>query len=85
MESEPELSFSSGDASLTIYDNRLELVARKRVQTVAFSDIAEVLTGNRPKRLVVVTVEGKRLESNIGRESEVARGAIERRLRASRS
>lgn len=84
MDGETPLSFEGGGTALHVYDDRVESVARKRVQTIPLEEISEVLVSNRPKRLVIVTRQGKHHQFNIGRESEAARGAIARRLSAMR-
>jgi hypothetical protein len=74
------MEFEGEDSSLFVYNDRIESVARKRTQVIAMADIANVLVSSRPRRLVIVTREGKQHQFNMGREAEAARGAIARRL-----
>jgi hypothetical protein len=80
MDGDSGLEFEGEDSSLVVYDDRVETVARKRTQTIAMTDIASVQVSRKPRRLVIVTREGKQLQFNIGRDCEAARGAIVRRL-----
>ena len=64
----------------TVFDDRIEATVKKRVQTIPLDGVAEVLVSRRPKKLVVVTNEGKRYQYLLGRETEPARGVIARRL-----
>jgi hypothetical protein len=80
MDSESGMEFEGADSSLVVYQDRVESVARKRTQVIAMSDIASVQVSRKPRRLVIMTREGKQLQFNMGRDCEAARGAIARRL-----
>ncbi|MCA9822700.1 MAG: hypothetical protein KC482_02295 [Dehalococcoidia bacterium] len=80
MEPTEGLEFGDSDAPFVVYDDRVEARAKKRSQSIAFAEIAEVQVTKRPRRLVIVTHEGKHLQFNIGRDSEAARSTIVRRM-----
>lgn len=80
MDGDAALEFEGADSSLFVYDDRVESIARKRTQVIPMGDIADVQVSSRPRRLVIVTREGKQLQFNMGREAEAARGAIVRRM-----
>jgi hypothetical protein len=72
--------FDNPGLSLTVYADRLEIAVRKRHQTIPLADVAEVSAMSRPKRLLVVTTAGKRIELSLGGYSEDARAAIAHQL-----
>jgi hypothetical protein len=80
MEPVDGLEFGDSDGTVVVYDDHVEAKAKKRSQSIAFAEIAEVQVAKRPKRLVIVTHEGKHLQFNIGRDSEAARSTIVRRM-----
>jgi hypothetical protein len=80
MDAQTAMEFEGDDSSLLVYDDRVEAVARKRTQVIAMADIASVQVSRKPRRLVIMTREGKQLQFNMGRDCEAARGAIARRL-----
>jgi hypothetical protein len=80
MDDDSGMEFEGEDASLFVYADRVETVARKRTQVIPIAEIASVQVSRKPRRLVIVTREGKQLQFNMGRDSEAARGAIARRL-----
>lgn len=73
-----EAVFSADGVNLefTLYDDRVEALARKRRQVIPLSDIAEVLASRRPKKLVIVTTEGKHYEYLLGHDVEAARASV---------
>ena len=83
MEPGEGLEFGDTDGSLVVYDDRVEARAKKRTQSIEFAQIADVQVTRRPRRLVIVTHEGKHLQFNIGRDSEAARSTIVRRMASS--
>lgn len=80
MESADGLEFGDSDGAVTVYSDRIEAREKKRSRSIAFSEIADVQVARRPKRLVIVTREGKQLQYNLGNEAEAARSTIARRL-----
>jgi len=61
-----------------VFSDRIESKVKKRVQQVRLENVAEVLVSARPKKLIVVTREGKRYQYLLGRDTELARAAIVR-------
>jgi ATP:corrinoid adenosyltransferase len=78
-----EAVFVAEEASthFALYDDRIEVVARKRRQVLPLADVVEVTATRRPKKLVVTTGEGKRYEYLLGHEVEAARAAVSGQLR----
>jgi len=76
--------FEAPGLVLEVHDDRVEVEARKRHQTIPLSGVAEVLVVTHPKRLAIVTTEGKRYEFLLGKDAEAARAAITSRLAGAR-
>lgn len=73
--------YESSGFFLAVYPARIEVRTKKRSQTIAIGDVAQVMVQGRPKRLLIVTSDGKHYEYQLGRECEGARAAIASQLR----
>ena len=78
-------TFEGSGMTLDVYDDRVEVGSKKRVQSIPLSAVDEVLVTSRPKRLVIVTREGKHYEYSLGRDAEGARAAINSQLKSIQS
>jgi hypothetical protein len=63
-----------------LYDDRIEVAVKKRTQVLALADVAEVMIGRRPKRLIVVTRAGKQHQYLLQHDVEGARAAVSNQL-----
>ncbi|MFQ5381174.1 MAG: hypothetical protein ACE5EF_06085 [Dehalococcoidia bacterium] len=67
---------------LRALDDRIDVERKKRRQSITYTEIASVTVARRPKRLVVVTLAGKRHEFVMRRDAETARMLVASRLGA---
>src|SRR5262249_39041846 len=77
---ESTFRFENPGLALSVYPDRLEIAVRNRQQVNPLTGVAEVLVASRPKRVIIVTTEGKRHELSLGRHCEEARAVIARQL-----
>jgi hypothetical protein len=68
--------------TLNVFHDRVEIMLKRRTQTLEMSEIAEVYVSRRPKKLVIVTTAGKNHQLLLGQDVEMARGAIHAQLAA---
>lgn len=66
--------------TLNVFHDRVEIMLKRRTQTLAMSEIEEVYVSRRPKKLVIVTTAGKNHQLLLGQDVEMARGAIHAQL-----
>ena len=66
--------------TLTVFHDRIEIMLKRRTQTLTMDEIKEVYVSRRPKKLVIVTNAGKNHQLLLGQDVEMARGAIHAQL-----
>lgn len=66
--------------TLTVFHDRVEIMLKRRTQTLTMQEIKEVYVSRRPKKLVIVTTAGKTHQLLLGQDVEMARGAIHAQL-----
>lgn len=82
---EPVFTADVPGLGFAVYADRIEVTVKRRVQVIPLARVTEVLVSPRPKKLVVVTAEGKHYQYLLGRDTEPARGAIAGRLPVTRA
>ena len=78
------ITFEAPGILLTVHEDRVEVESGKRRQSIPLAGVAEVKVTPRPKKLVIVTTEGKSYQFGLGRDAEPARAVIASQLAGTR-